>query len=100
MRNYATPVRVIARPTRAADIPTTWVRKTALPVLKAPSPVENSTDRVASRRDIGVGGIRRRRNSARCPEAVLLTTGQSAPTGQRCRPVFRLGSVDAEEAPG
>ena len=38
------PAIVIASPTLPADIPTTWVRKTALPVVKAPSPVEKSID--------------------------------------------------------
>ena len=54
-------------------MPTTWVRKTALPVMNVPSPVENSSDCVASRRDIGVGGISRRRNPRRSPEKVVVT---------------------------
>src|SRR4051812_19715292 len=66
---------VMARPTLAADMPTTWVRKTALPVLKAPSPVEKSTDCVASRRDMGVGGTRRRRKPGRDPEREVVITG-------------------------
>jgi len=73
---------VIASPTRDADIPTTWVRKTALPVLNAPSPVENSIDWVASRRDIGVGGMSRRRNPGREPEAEVVITGILTASGR------------------
>ncbi|GAA1954742.1 hypothetical protein GCM10009798_12430 [Nocardioides panacihumi] len=50
---------LMPRPACAADMPTTWVRKTALPVLKVPSPSANTIDCTARRRESGVGGIRR-----------------------------------------
>src|SRR4051795_9819942 len=70
-------------------MPTTWVRKTALPVLNAPSPVEKSTDCVASRRDMGVGGMRRRRKPGRDPEREVVITTILVGAPGRCRPVFR-----------
>ena len=69
-------------------MPTTWVRKTALPVLNAPSPVENSIDWVASRRDIGVGGISRRKNPGRESGTDVVITGILTASFVRCRHVF------------
>src|SRR5262249_29640049 len=58
-RNDTTPAMVRPRPTCAARRPTTWVKNTALPVMKVPSAAANISDCSASRRDSGVGGIRR-----------------------------------------
>ena len=53
------------RPTWAADRPTTWVKKTALPVRKTPSPNAESTDWLDSRRTRGVGPASRATRSGR-----------------------------------
>jgi hypothetical protein len=50
--------------------------------------VENSIDWVASRRDIGVGGMSRRRNPGREPEAVVVITGILNGVIAGCRRVF------------
>ena len=47
------PAMVRPSPTWAALSPTIWVKKTALPVMKAPSPVANRTDCSDSRRASG-----------------------------------------------
>src|SRR3954452_21499250 len=73
-------------------MPTTWVRNTALPVLNAPSPVEKSTDCVASRRDMGVGGMRRRRKPGRDPEREVVITDILVGVRGGCRPVFRCAT--------
>src|SRR4051794_13384765 len=52
-------------PTWAARSPTTWVKNTAEPVRNVPSAVANSSDCVASRRESGVGGTRRRNERPR-----------------------------------
>ena len=53
------PAMVRPRPTWVAFKPTSWVKNTALPVLKVPSPSANKADWVASLRESGVGGISR-----------------------------------------
>ena len=62
------------RPTCAADSPTIWVKKTALPVRNVPSPIANSTDCTDSFRASGVGGsIRESREAIPC----ILALGSS-----------------------
>src|SRR6478736_5863692 len=60
-QKLTTPAMVRPRPTCAAVRPTTWVKKTALPVMNAPSPVAKSTDWTDSLRASGVGGRKRSR---------------------------------------
>jgi hypothetical protein len=55
-RNAAIPAQVRPRPTWAADSPTIWVKKTAEPVMKAPSPRAKSSDWAESRPASGDGG--------------------------------------------
>ena len=45
------------RPTWTTDSPTTWVKKTAEPAMKVPSPRAKSSDWVASRPASGDGGV-------------------------------------------
>src|SRR3954447_9503168 len=52
----ATPAKVRPRPTWAALSPTIWVKKTADPVMKVPSPKAKSSDWTASRPARGEGG--------------------------------------------
>ena len=66
-------------------MPTTWVRNTALPVMNVPSPVENSSDWVDSRFDIGVGGISRWKKPRWSPGRVVVTR-HIAPHGTDTRP--------------
>ena len=60
------PAIVRPSPTRAAESPTIWVKKTALPVRKTPSPKADSTDCVDSRRTSGVGPASRSTLGGRC----------------------------------
>ena len=55
-RNAATPAQVRPRPTWAADSPTIWVKNTAEPVMKVPSPRAKSSDWAESRPARGDGG--------------------------------------------
>src|SRR3954452_11484619 len=52
----AAPAQVRPSPTWAAVSPTIWVKKTADPVMKVPSPRAKSSDWVASRPASGEGG--------------------------------------------
>src|SRR3954454_20970348 len=52
----AAPAQGRPRPTWAAGSPPSWVKKTADPVMKVPSPRANSSDWVASRPARGEGG--------------------------------------------
>ena len=64
-------------PTCAADRPTIWVKKTALPVRNTPSPNADSTDWLESRRTSGVGPARRTTRSGRYLD-IETTLGQDA----------------------
>ena len=65
------------RPTWAADSPVTWVKKTALPVRKTPSPTANSTDCVDSRR------VRRSSGSSRSSRGMPRITARRPTFGSR-----------------
>jgi hypothetical protein len=69
-RNAAIPARVRPRPTCAADRPTIWVKNTAEPVMKAPSPSAKSSDWAESRPASGDGGRMWRRAAARITRQV------------------------------
>ena len=62
--NAARPAIVSPSPTWAADSPTIWVKNTAEPVMKAPSPSAKSSDWTASRPARGDGGRAWRRRAA------------------------------------
>ena len=55
-RNAATPAQVRPSPTWAAESPTIWVKNTAEPVRKVPSPRAKSSDWAESRPARGDGG--------------------------------------------
>src|SRR4051794_32488033 len=59
-RKAAAPAQVRPRPTWAALSPTIWVKNTADPVMKVPSPSAKSSDWTASRPARGEGGRIRR----------------------------------------
>ena len=65
------------RPTWPAESPTIWVKKTALPVMKVPSPTANSTDCSDSRRASGVGGRKRSEPRSRAPARPIRSRGTS-----------------------
>src|SRR5262245_1121531 len=84
-------------PTWAARSPTTWVKNTAEPVRNVPSAVANSNDCVASRRDSGVGGTRRRREGPRRGTVLWDQVPPTLLTWFVCRP---LASAHAQLLPG
>src|SRR5687768_4790027 len=59
-KNDTSPATVRPTPTWAAESPTTWVKNTALPVMKVPSPTANRIDWTLRRRASGEGGSWRR----------------------------------------
>src|SRR5919112_2805298 len=85
-RNAATPAQVRPRPTWAADSPTIWVKNTADPVMKVPSPRANRSHWAASRPARGDGGRAWRRRAANI-------TGNSPGPQDRCHANLRFGGV-------
>src|SRR4051794_10153747 len=79
------PVTVRPRPTWEADSPTIWVKYTALPVRKTPSPNADRTDWVDNLRMSGVGPAIRSRTADRSLDIERTVSG---PRGVR-RGVFR-----------
>jgi hypothetical protein len=63
--NVTAPATVSPRPTWKGESPTIWVKNTALPVRKTPSPNAESTDWLERRRTSGVGPARRATRSGR-----------------------------------
>src|SRR4051812_6518078 len=92
--NVATPEIVRPSPTCAADRPTTWVKKTALPVRKTPSPTAESTDCEESRRISGVGPASRTTRPKYLDIKVTL-----GGCGGPCRPGSRRASRTPQRYP-
>jgi hypothetical protein len=81
-RKAAAPAQVRPSPTWAAVSPTIWVKNTADPVMKVPSPRAKRRDWRARRPAIGDGGRAWRRREANI--AAILSS-----VHRRCRPIFR-----------